>query len=372
MSKTSSQLIRTIPLDDNEIETLLDRLDTAEEGSRATRRSTQRYPLRLKGCVVHIQQPGDASSSAYLVHTRNIGKNGLAFLHGGFVHAGTKIVIQLVSTRGSWIDVEGEVVHCRYLERRVHEIGARFYKSIQPSDYTSAAIQYHILLAEDDESIARLAMFHLDQLNADVDLAENGQVMLNKGSKRPYDLILCDMEMPVMDGFEAVKSLRDRGYTGKIVAATALTSPEDKQKCLEAGCDAFVAKPYMREDLEDLIKGIKEEPLISSFQTNESMVPLIKGFIDSIPEKLREIEEAVMNNELEKLAKAARSLKAEGSSFGFDPITSAATELEKVLRDAKEASSLSVYIGKVTKLCMLARGSWPADEDYDTDINDSD
>ena len=87
MSKSSSQLIRTIPLEDNELTALLDRLDSlAEEDPRnKSGRHGQRFTLRLTHCVVHLQQPGDPSSVAYIVATRQISEGGISFLHGGFV-----------------------------------------------------------------------------------------------------------------------------------------------------------------------------------------------------------------------------------------------------------------------------------------------
>ena len=108
MTKTSSRAIKTIPLADTEVDVILDSLDSEEDTPPPSSRVHKRFPLRLKRCVVHIKQPGDASTSTYLVHTRNISKSGVAFLHGGYLHGGTRITIQLITTRGSWSDVEGE------------------------------------------------------------------------------------------------------------------------------------------------------------------------------------------------------------------------------------------------------------------------
>ncbi len=105
-----------------------------------------------------------------------------------------------------------------------------------------------ILLAEDGEDNQELINLHLTFAGAQVTLAENGKqactaalAALNSG--QPFDLILMDMQMPEMDGYEATAHLRSHGYTHPIVALTAHVMTGDKEKCLAAGCDDFLGKP---------------------------------------------------------------------------------------------------------------------------------
>jgi two-component system, sensor histidine kinase and response regulator len=111
-----------------------------------------------------------------------------------------------------------------------------------------------ILLAEDCTDNQRIVSLILTNAGFQVIVAENGQVAcekalaaLNEGN--PFDMILMDMQMPIMEGHEATRRLRAAGYDRPIVALTAHATVDDRRKCLEAGCDFYVTKPINRSEL---------------------------------------------------------------------------------------------------------------------------
>jgi Amt family ammonium transporter len=125
------------------------------------------------------------------------------------------------------------------------------------------SLDCRILLAEDGVDNQRLIAFILKKAGAEVTVVENGQTAMDRAVEardagRPFDVILMDIQMPVMDGYTATSRLRDAGYRGVIIALTAHTMNGDRDKCLAAGCDAYTTKPIDRAKLVALIADLHQ------------------------------------------------------------------------------------------------------------------
>jgi signal transduction histidine kinase/ActR/RegA family two-component response regulator len=117
------------------------------------------------------------------------------------------------------------------------------------------AIEGTILVADDTPDLRQLLSLYLRRMGLEVFLAENGQQAVEVAISKQPNLVFMDMQMPVMDGIEAVRALRQRGFTGAVLALTAQSERDRIEAMLDAGCDGYVEKPVRKERLEAIVKG---------------------------------------------------------------------------------------------------------------------
>ncbi|MCD6116034.1 response regulator [bacterium] len=222
-----------------------------------------------------------------------------------------------------------------------------------------------ILLAEDDPSGQKLMRLLLSQLGYAVDLAGTGQQVLDMLKKKDYDIVLMDMEMPVMDGFTATRKLRsmEKYKDMPIIALTAHAMKEHKKKTLEAGCTDYLSKPINRDKLQDILNkyladpGVPEEKESKTEQTNliaddPLMAELREFFIDDLSKKIKKFNEDMEKKDIDEVIRFGHSLKGTAGSYGFPVFSKLGAQIEDYGREGKwdEIASLQIAIVKEYKL----------------------
>lgn len=236
-----------------------------------------------------------------------------------------------------------------------------------------------ILVVEDREESRVLIDKYLDKEVYKVVFADNGVEAVEKFKRQPISLILMDMEMPVMDGYTAARTIRelDGGGNVPIIAMTAHEGAEEMKKCLNAGCTDYIGKPIRKQALIDMIwkylsepeamKPVKEsskelseekrQKVISEGQAvvyvDPDLKELIPEFIENIYKNTEEIKKLLMDGDLETIRGIGHSMKGSGGSYGFDEITRIGKEIEEAAKAgnkddiARLNKSLVEYLSKV-------------------------
>ena len=118
-----------------------------------------------------------------------------------------------------------------------------------------------VLVAEDGEDNQRLMVHHLTRAGMKITVANNGHeavdlaIAAQKQGRAP-DVILMDMQMPVMDGYEATEKLRSLGWRGAIIAITAHAMNGDRDRCMKSGCDEYLTKPIEKDALIQAVQNL--------------------------------------------------------------------------------------------------------------------
>ncbi len=218
------------------------------------------------------------------------------------------------------------------------------------------SLRARILLAEDGVDNQRLISHFLRHAGAEVVVTENGKVAVETALAGRFDLILMDLQMPVMDGRTATTTLRAAGWTGPIVALTAHAFIEERQACLAAGFSGFLAKPINREllirEVQDSLPKTsgRAECIRSQFANQPVMAELLNLYVADLPGIVSDIDRLMAGNDVAGLQIVAHRLRGSGGGYGFPQISAAAAALEDQL---KTQSGLSASRGAADALAAV-------------------
>nr|MDA3869858.1 PAS domain S-box protein [Gammaproteobacteria bacterium] len=218
-----------------------------------------------------------------------------------------------------------------------------------------------ILLVDDSLDNQQLISMFIRKTGAQVTLAENGQQAVEKALAGEFDLILMDMQMPVMDGIEAIHRLRAGGYKRPIVSLTANVLLSDREKCKAAGADDYLTKPvdlhqfyhvlnsYLTEDTARMNVD-KSQQLKKAMQDNPQYKAIVDRFLAKLPQMLEEISTALTEKNWAELQTKSHNLKGVGGSLGYPEITELAGRLNTLVKQ-QNYELLADASSELDKLC---------------------
>ena len=206
----------------------------------------------------------------------------------------------------------------------------------------------------------------MSRLGASLEVVGNGQLAVDAALASPPDLVLMDMQMPVMDGLTAVQTLRARGYQGAIVAFTANATREDRQAFLDAGCHDFLTKPVVRSRFEEVVHrylacaapnsdpaGIGAELFVNLSSAEPQYPQRVNQFSSRLSQLRPQFEAAALGADLHELTALARELRTAGNQFTCTAATRLGGQLE-FAATAQSHESVRRLMGRLNALCERA------------------
>ncbi len=230
-------------------------------------------------------------------------------------------------------------------------------KNSTPNLITKAApppsLSGNVLVADDGPDNRELISLYIRNTGARPYTVNNGLEAVKIVSQHAFDLILLDIQMPVMDGVEAVKAMQKNGCTLPIYALTANISKEDIDIYKEAGFDGHHAKPIDRLGFYKLLEKHLEKCFIKTEKEPTlkfDISDIENEFLKRLPEDIDAISQAFTDNDLSELARLSHKLKGIAGSLGRPDITDAAAVLEKESLKEKDPSSIGEAMKQLKSL----------------------
>ncbi len=205
-----------------------------------------------------------------------------------------------------------------------------------------------VLLVEDGETNRRLISLLLEEAGFEVATAVNGKLGFEAAQKESFDLILMDMQMPIMDGYTATRKLREVRVRTPIIALTAHAMKGDEEKCLAAGCGGYLTKPVDAKELVDTARrailtsrtnadpASESEPksIVSSLPMHRPIFrEVVSEFVGQLRVELSNMRRSLESDDFEELAKKAHWLKGSVGTAGFGVLTAPSAKLVDFARN---------------------------------------
>lgn len=230
-----------------------------------------------------------------------------------------------------------------------------------------------ILVADDYEPNQIMTKLHLESAGYTVDVVENGEEAVKAADRTAYDLILLDVQMPTMDGYQATRTIRSSSELNretKILAITAYADPLARATCLEAGMEDVITKPLRRKTFLATIRRwctdkrttattepapattapgdqpIDMETVLYEFGDRDAVRQVLQRFTENVERQLELMEQALANQDRDSLERDAHSMKGGAATLEARSLQQAAAALEEGARD-KDFQELSLLLQAV-------------------------
>ena len=384
----------TLRLTKAEQRALIDALNKEAETAEQQKNNRTHERMSFQAMAIHVtfSHPGGVNAKC-LVTARNLSVGGLGFLHGGFVHTDTPVSLQLPTIFGDTRVVNGTVRSCRHVSGKVHEIGVKFTKDIDPYEFLeptntptcsdasavdASAIIGRMLVLESNPADSTLLKHQLRETELQIDAHptfEDAQEDIAAGC---FNLIIVgDSGLGPNGGADTIQAIRMQSYDGPVIAMTAESGPEWLGSVRHNGFTEVLLKPYDPAKLLVCISqqlaiggtGVGVSGLIySELATCAEILDLLKTYLGEVTDTLKQINTANEQGDTATVRQHCLSLKGTGRGYGYPRLSDAAREVVDNIDHEANSEHVSMAVRRLELIAQRLSSELipaPAEEDED-------
>jgi CheY-like chemotaxis protein len=283
---------------------------------------------------------------------------------------GGDVTVESQVNRGSTFTLKIDAGPSAGVERLSGLTEATLPLKTEPRTGSEIYLRGRILLVEDGADNQRLLRMQLGSAGASVVSAMNGQMAVDMAAAQPFDLILMDMQMPVMDGYNATIELRRRGLTIPIIAMTAYAMSEDREKCMAIGCTDYLSKPVAEVTLLTTVNGYLGKPLPqeartvppglyrvkSSLADDPRMTEMISEYVQRLPGKVHKMLDKLEQHDLIGLLNLVHDLVGTAGGYGFGILAEPARKAQQAIREGAPLEPITAEINVLVDIIRHVDG----------------
>lgn len=228
-------------------------------------------------------------------------------------------------------------------------------RDVEDKDAPASQLALRLLVAEDSDDNVFLIQSYLKDSDCVIDVAENGEFAVQKFISGRYDLVLMDVQMPVLDGYAATRRIRDwerqnHSNPTPIIALTAYALKTEVEKSLDAGCTAHLAKPIRRKIFLALLERYAQSKGSGTSQPrgDPRLQSLIPAYLAKRRDDIQAVQAALAGSDFETIRTIGHKMHGTGGGYGFDEITEIGAQMERAA-DIRNVEEVQRSVAKLTE-----------------------
>ncbi|MFT4926713.1 MAG: CheY-like chemotaxis protein, partial [Phenylobacterium sp.] len=222
-------------------------------------------------------------------------------------------------------------------------------------------LQGRVLIAEDNQDTQNLVKLYIKKTGAEAVFANDGQQAVEKALAEDFDLVLMDIQMPIMNGIEATQMLRQVGFQPPIIAFTANVIKADLDTYLDAGCNGHISKPINTSEFFSVLAKYlhpDDMPNPNRLKTNmlddDEFAAIRTSYLAGMTKFMAALDEAAQQQDLQQVKVMIHTLKGAAGSLAFNSLYTLAKDIEQQFK-ADNCASLAQQIERLRECIQLVR-----------------